>query len=127
MADSPSPDTPTRAARALIAAFAGALALKAVETFEPQHYLAPAAYAIAAIVVAIIDYKLPWVLAKAGQEPTRTLNLIATDARWWVGIFLVFLLVVALSPFVEQRRWPFVRPDDLSANPIGRPLDAGRI
>lgn len=36
-----------------------------------------------------------------------TLNGVATDARWWFGILVAFLVFLTFSPFIEQKRWPF--------------------
>jgi hypothetical protein len=38
------------------------------------------------------------------RSPTHK---IATDARWWIGTLMAFLAFLSLSPYVEERRWPF--------------------
>ena len=106
MSETEPPETPSKAARVLIGWFAGALAFKAVEKWDPPQISAAIEYGLGAIIVAIIDYKLSWLLSKTPRA-TVTLNRVASDARWWVAIGLVSLLMVTLSPFIEQRRWPF--------------------
>jgi hypothetical protein len=44
-----------------------------------------------------------------------TLNILASDARWWVTTLLVGLLALTLSPFIEQRRWPFLPTAELQS------------
>ena len=106
VAEHPPPETPTQAARVLIGWFAGALAFESVHAFASGSSTAATGYVIAAIVVAAIDYKLKPLLA-GNPNLTRSLNRLASDARLWVGVAMLSLLIIALSPFVEQRRWPF--------------------
>jgi hypothetical protein len=100
------PETPTQAARALIGWFAGALAFKCVESFDPASptAFAPIGYGIGAIIVAIADFKLKDLLA-GSPRLVKTLNCVASDARWWSAIALTSLVVISLSPFVEEKRW----------------------
>jgi hypothetical protein len=86
-------ETPTKAARNLIAWFAGGLAFRSVDVFSPDAYLASVAYGVAAVVVAIIDYKLSWFLSKAPWL-TRALNHVA--ARWRFVVAILVLGVVAM-------------------------------
>jgi hypothetical protein len=104
--DHSPPETPTAAARALIAWFAGALAFESVHAFASGSNAAAAGYLIGAIVVAIIDYKLKSLLT-GSPNLTKSLNRLASNARLWVAVAMLSLLIMSLSPFVEQRRWPF--------------------
>jgi hypothetical protein len=102
------PETPTNAARALIGWFAGALAFEAVHAYaEGGSTLAALGYGIGAIVVVIGDYKLKALLA-GSPRLTKSLNDIAADARWWVAVGLVSLLIIAVSPYIEQRVAPWL-------------------
>jgi hypothetical protein len=108
VSDHPPAETPTAAARALIAWFAGALAFEAVHAFaEAGSTSAAFGYGIGAVAVAIADYNLKWLLARTPAGLTRTLNQVASDARWWVAAAMLSLFVIAISPYIEQRRWPF--------------------
>jgi hypothetical protein len=117
MSEPPPPETPTAAARALILAFALALAFRCVDRFGPGTYTDSAACGIGAVGLTIVDFKLKWVLEKAGPGAAKTLNNVATDARWWIVTALVFLLVLTFSPFVEQHRWPFSTPEPVVSAP----------
>lgn len=117
MSETP-PETPTQAARVLIGWFAGGLAFQSVETFASGSGWLSLGYGIAAVVVAIGDYKLKWLLSQSPRL-TKTVNVVATDARWWVGIGLVSLLMISLSPFIEQKRLPFLaRLEATQANDV---------
>jgi len=73
--------------------------------------------------VVIGDYKLKALLA-GRPRLTKSLNDVAADARWWVAAGLVSLLIIAVSPYVEQRvaPWLFVA---LGALGIGIALFGG--
>lgn len=99
-------ETPTGAARALIAWFAGGLAFQSVEKFSTDAYWSAAGYCVGAVVVAIIDYKLKAILA-GSPRLTKSLNQVAGDARWWVAAAMLTLFIASISPYIEQRRWPY--------------------
>jgi len=121
------PETPTAAARSLIGWFAGGLAFQSVENLHAS-YLVSTLYGLGAVIVAIIDFKLPALLSRSPQL-TKTLNQVSADARWWVGVAFVTLIILALSPYVQERRWPFrasieappSRPADVVINPQQQP------
>jgi hypothetical protein len=98
------PETPTASARALIGWFAGALAFECVHQFSDGHTVASIVYGIGAITVAIFDYYLPKIL---GPKLTASLNRATAKASLWIGVAFVTLLLIALSPYVEEKRWPF--------------------
>jgi hypothetical protein len=102
----PPAETPTGAARALIAWFAGALAFESVHHLSDGSYFTAAGYGLGAVVVAATDYNLKALLAKSPKLST-SLNRIAADARWWVAVAMLSLFVISISPYAEQRRWPF--------------------
>jgi hypothetical protein len=107
VSDHDPPETPTKAARVLIGWFAGALAFESVHAYaEADSTLAALGYGVAAVVVAIGDYKLKWLLS-GSPKLAKSLNHVASDARWWTAVVMVSLLIIAFSPYVEQRRWPF--------------------
>ncbi len=99
------PETPTAAARGLIGWFAGGLAFQSVENLHSSYWVS-GGYAVGAIVVAIIDFNLPALLAKSPQL-VKSLNNASTDARWWIAVCFVTLVMISLSPYIEQQRWPF--------------------
>jgi hypothetical protein len=68
--------------------------------------LAALGYGVGAVVVAIGDYELKWLLS-GSPKLAKSLNHVASDARWWTAVAMVSLLIIALSPYIEQRRWPF--------------------
>jgi hypothetical protein len=107
MSDEP-PETPTKAARVLIGWFAGGLAFKSVDTFNPDTMfaIAPIGYGLGAIAVAIVDYKLKTILAHS-PKLVASLNQAAADARLWIAVAMLSLLIIAISPYVERQRWPF--------------------
>lgn len=41
------------------------------------------------------------------QRLVETTTLVVTDARWLIAAMSTLLIIGALSPYVEQRRWPF--------------------
>jgi hypothetical protein len=98
MAEGQPPTTPTTAARVLIGWFAGALAFESVHAFATAAYWASAEYSVAAIVVAIFDYKLPSLLS---PRAAQTLNAVAEDARWWVGAAIAVFVLLGLLPVAE--------------------------
>lgn len=49
------------------------------------------------------------------QRLVTTATAIITDARWLIGALSVLLIISALSPYVEQRRWPFAWQFDRTA------------
>ena len=104
VSDHPPPET-THAARVLIGWFAGGLAFQCIETMHDGYWPA-LGYGLGAVVVAYFDYKLPRVLARSPQL-TKSLNQVAANAWLWVGVGIASLLIIAASPYVEQRRWPF--------------------
>ena len=48
-----------------------------------------------------------WVWIKTTEQSLSTINVVATDARWWFGLLGIFLLAAIFSPFIEQHRRPF--------------------
>lgn len=109
MADPPA-ETPTGAARALIAWFAGGLAFESVHAFASSSYVPAAGYCLGAVIVAIIDYKLKAILASSPRL-VRSLNDIASDARWWAGMAIASLLIISFSQsqWVDLvPRWPWI-------------------
>jgi hypothetical protein len=49
-------------------------------------------------------YKWPWLKPKLDIHALRTINSVATDARWWVALFFVFLIAISFS----SQQWYFV-------------------
>lgn len=78
--------------------------------------------------MAIFDYKLPSILT-GNPELIRSFNRLASDARAWAAVAMVSLLIIALSPYVEQWRipfyWWFVEHGDfrpIQSDQLGTPL-----
>jgi hypothetical protein len=100
------PETPTASARVLIGWFAGGLAFECVHQFSDGHTVSSVAYGMGAIAVAIFDYNLTRILA-GSPRLTASLNRAAAHAGLWIGVAFLTLLLIALSPYFEERRWPF--------------------
>ncbi len=118
VSDHDPPETPTKAARTLIGWFAGGLAFQCIETLHTG-YWPSLGYGIGAIVVAIFDYKLPAILS---PRLTKSLNQVAADARLWVAVAITSLLIISLSPYIEQNRWPFAWQLAAPVTPSTEPL-----
>jgi hypothetical protein len=103
------PETPTAAARTLIAGLALGCAFRCVDKFAAETWVDSAVSAIAAISLTIVDYKLSKILSWAGPQATERLNRVAGDPRWWIAFILVLLLQGALSPLIEEKRLPFAQ------------------
>jgi hypothetical protein len=106
----PPAETPTGAARALIAWFAGALAFESVHAFASNSYVSAAGYCLGAVIVVTIDYKLKAILA-GSPRLVRSLNDVASDARWWAGAAVASLLIISFSQlqWVDlASRWPWI-------------------
>jgi hypothetical protein len=101
------PESPTAAARTYIAGIALACAFRAVEHYEYFWNMDSIISAGLAAMLTIGDWKLPWILKKAGPQTTCLLNQLASDPRWWVGSIFLYLLIGTFSPFIEQWRLPF--------------------
>jgi hypothetical protein len=106
VSDHDPPETPTKAARTLIGWFAGALAFKCIETID-SGYWPSLGYGAGAVIVAIGDYKLPTLLA-GSPALTKSLNKVAADARWWVAVAMVLLLVITFGPYMQEGHWPVI-------------------
>lgn len=115
------PETPTASARVLIGWFAGGLAFECVHQFSDGHTVASVAYGIGAIAVAIFDYNLKRILS-GSPRLTASLNRAAASAGLWIGVAFLTLLLIALSPYVEERRWPFVARELRIESPDGGPI-----
>ena len=65
-----------------------------------------------------------WIKTHPNNPALRSLNVIATDARWWVATLMVFIAYLAFSPFVEQQRWPFTvtLPGTPSASDVAKAI-----
>jgi hypothetical protein len=71
----------------------------------------PRFYTGLSLVVLGLPVHLSWVFWKKlkpwlGIRQLSEASAIATSLRWWLCILFVFLPLIVLSPFVEQR-WPF--------------------
>lgn len=110
MAEEPLPDTAPLATRALLAVLGFLLLMFGGEVLidkeGPRWFLG-----VPLIVLGTACFYSAWAwkrlrarLTQGGREKAAA---IATDPRWWLATLLVFLIVMAASPYVEQRRWPF--------------------
>jgi uncharacterized protein (TIGR02594 family) len=57
--------------------------------------------------LAWAQYKWGWLKTTIHPRLLQTMNNVATDARWWLGLLGIILLAAIFSPFVEQHRLPF--------------------
>jgi hypothetical protein len=68
-------------------------------------------YAVACAVMSalcqFVVVRWGWLKHNANPRFVATTHKIVTDARWWISTLMVFLAFLALSPYVEQGRWPF--------------------
>jgi hypothetical protein len=108
MSEPPIPETPTQQAQWFIGVLVTALVIKAVESFDTGNLyaLTPFGFGAAAIILALVDFNLKSILANS-PKLARGLNAVASDGRWWASMALATLLFLALSPYVQERRWPF--------------------
>jgi hypothetical protein len=67
--------------------------------------------ALCAVLSALCQFAVirwtAWLKAHPENKLLRGLNALATDVRWWIVTLIALLAFVALSPYVEQQRWPF--------------------
>lgn len=107
MSEGEPPQTADTAVRSFIGLFILMAVLHGGDIWGREPIQNSVTWWIIAAFMAVFDFY--WLKIKTffGPRFSATMISIATDARWWVGTILVLLLVVTLSPFVEQRRWPF--------------------
>jgi hypothetical protein len=102
MSEGPPPETPVAAARVFIAGLALAVIFRAVEKFDWPEWHEAAIWGLVALVLTVVDIKLSWVVQMVGLRASKTLNLVATDARWWIGSLLAIFIFVGLSPLLRD-------------------------
>jgi hypothetical protein len=107
MSEPSPPETPSQNARALLWLIISALVVRCIETFDGSAPFAfqPLVLGVLATALAVVDAARQRILART-PALTHSLNKVASDGRWWVGAAIAALLFVALTPYVEQRRWP---------------------
>ena len=96
------PETPTAAARVYLAGLSLALIFRGVDTFKPETNSSAVLCFVLAAGIAVVDLRLTWFITKLGPRFGRTLNMVATDARWWVGTTLFFIAITSFSPIFEK-------------------------
>jgi hypothetical protein len=69
---------------------------------------ATACAALSAFCQFVVIQWSAWVRRHPQNQLLRSLNMLATDARWWVATCMVVLLTITLSPLVQQGRWPAI-------------------
>ena len=110
MAEEPLPDTAPNATRVLFATAAFLLLMLGgelmVEKEGPRYWPGiPLLMAGLACSYAAVFWRVfRKILTNTGRQKVAVL---ATSPTWWFGMLLVTALVITLSPFVEQHRWPF--------------------
>jgi hypothetical protein len=66
-------------------------------------------YAVACFLIGaflqLVVIRWDWI--RRNPRLATTARNVATDARWWVGTLILFLVFLAFSPYVEQARWPY--------------------
>jgi hypothetical protein len=95
--------------RAYIEGWVLALTFGAEEELRAGHVGLGLVLVIMTLVGQAIVIK--WAMIKTRLAPTFprffiTFNSLASDARWWVVTLMILLVVVTLSPFIEQHRLP---------------------
>lgn len=109
MSDEVAPETPDAAVRSFIGAVAFTVILSGGEMVVAGR---PFGWLVGLLGLPLYCSLLFWraLKGKLNARFRHTLNGMATDARWWLGLVGVFVAILMLSPFVEQRRLPFTAP-----------------
>jgi hypothetical protein len=106
VSEPPPPQTADNAVRAFILLFALGFVLRGIDVMDHDMPNAIQKWVIAAIL-SIADYFYVPIRTALGTRFSNTAASVATDFRWWAAALTVILLGMSLSPYVEQRRWPF--------------------
>jgi hypothetical protein len=136
MSDDTLHDTAPKATKALFGTLGFILIMVGIELMTeregPRYALglplltAGATCFYAVVAWAAIRERLP-------EAAKSTIATIARSPQWWFGTILVALLVAALSPYVQEGRWPFVSwfvtppPAASMANPLHEPAAKWRL
>jgi hypothetical protein len=106
MSEPEPPQTADNAVRAFILLFALGFVLRGVDVMDHDMPNAIQKWVIAA-VLSIADYFYVPIRKTLGPRFSNTAASVATDFRWWAVALMVIIFGMSLSPYVEQRRWPF--------------------
>jgi uncharacterized protein (TIGR02594 family) len=118
-------DTPNGAIRALLGAIGFILILLGGEMIKDSFHPLIGLFLLllgVACYFALVVWKL--VKKRLPERIPADLSIIATSPRWWFAILGIFGLAVILSPYVEQRRWPFTHTqfdDNAVSNTVSLP------
>ena len=93
--------------RGYIEAWVLALVFGAVEEFRAGRIGTGIACSLLSLVGQIIVIKWRKIKERMGPRFAATADAAVHDFRTWIGTVALFLVVVILSPFVEQGRLPF--------------------
>ena len=103
-------ETPDAAIRAYLFAIGFTLVLVGGDMMAEK--IDPRSYTGLFLVIVALPVHLAWVFWKKlkphlGKSVLSQAGVIAGSLRWWLGVLLILLAAAVLSPFVEERRWPF--------------------
>ena len=104
------PETPDKAVRGWIVAIGFTLVLVGGEMMaekDRSRFYLGVILLCAALPVYLSAAWWSSIKERLSVGQVSSLRLIANDARWWFGLLAIILVWFALSPFVEQQRWPF--------------------
>jgi hypothetical protein len=94
--------------RIYIEGWALALTFAAVEQYLAGSLPAAAGCAVMSAVCQFVVIRwAAWIKSHPDNRFLRTLNGVGTNAIWWVITLSIFLGYLALSPYVQEHRWPF--------------------
>ena len=110
MAHPPPTNDPLLLERAYIEGWVLALTFGAEEELRAGHIVTGLVVLAVSIIGQIVVIRWPKIRARiAVRTPVFTdkFSHLVSDPRWWVVTLMVFMGYLALSPYVQQQRWPF--------------------
>jgi hypothetical protein len=112
------PETPDKAVQGFIGLIALGFACGSGDVMlQGQILLGIFGFVVAAIFSWIV-YQWPVLKPKASAHLLRSIDVVASDVRWWLGAIGIIVIALIFSPFVEQRRWPFSAPLQIVQGPV---------
>ncbi|MGA8170285.1 MAG: hypothetical protein WB816_05570, partial [Methylocystis sp.] len=103
-------DTAPKATKALLGTIAFILIMVGIEALverDGPRYGVGGSLIVAGIICSYAAVAWTAVRARLSDSVKMKIAEIALSPRWWLAVVLVGLMAVSLSPFIEQKRWPF--------------------
>jgi hypothetical protein len=110
MSHAPPTNDPLLLERAYIEGWVLALTFGAEEELRAANVGTGLLVSAMSIIGQIIVIKWPKLRARIAERTpnfTDKFSALVSDPRWWVATLAIFLMFLALSPYIQQRRWPF--------------------